>query len=159
MNSDQLIKAFHATVQASLHGLRALAPALEQERDALSARDPGALEAIVKQKVALLQQLQHSIQARDRLQRAAGHPSGNVGADTLVVEAGNDALSSDWSELLSLAVQVAKINDQNGQLAAQGQHATRAAIGILTGRDQSQPTYSHPKHARRSSGGLSLAHA
>ena len=57
MNSDQLIKAFHATVQASLHGLRALAPALEQERDALSARDPGALEAIVKQKVALLQQL------------------------------------------------------------------------------------------------------
>lgn len=159
MDSHQLIQAFTATVQASLHGLRTLEPVLQQEGKALLGRDPGALEAIVKQKVTLLQQLQHSIRARDRLQQTAGHPPGNAGTGALVRQIGNDVLSSDWSELLTLATQVAAMNHRNGQLATQGQHATRAAIGILTGRDQSQPTYTHPRNARRVSSGLSLAHA
>lgn len=159
MNKEQLTKAFTATVQASLHGLRTLEPVLQQERQALLGRDPGALEAMVGQKVALLQQLQHSVQARDRLQQTAGHPPGNAGADALVNDINSDILSSDWSALLNLAAQVAALNHRNGQLATQGQRATRAAIGILTGRDQSQPTYNHPKHASRAPGGLSLAHA
>ena len=58
------------------------------------------------------------IQARDRLQQAAGHPSGNPGAEALVTDIADRALSSDWSELIGLANRIAAMNDRNGRLAA-----------------------------------------
>jgi flagella synthesis protein FlgN len=158
MNNDQLVSTFAATVQASLHGLQTLEPILEQEHRALAGRNPGLLEIVVEQKIALLQQLQHSVQARDRLQQAAGFAVGNAGGEALVVALSNAELSADWSALLAVATRVATLNDRNGQLAALGQQTTRAAIGILTGRDQTEHTYSTLRR-RRAAGGYSLAHA
>ena len=50
-------------------------------------------------------------------------------------------LSADWQALTTLAKQVADLNDRNGQLANQGQRATRTALGILTGRPEREDTY------------------
>lgn len=158
MNNDQLVATFTATIQASLHGLQTLEPILEQEHCALAGRNPGLLETVVEQKIALLQQLQHSIHARDRLQQTAGFEAGNAGGDALVATLANQPLSDDWSALLALAARVATLNDRNGQLAALGQQTTRTAIGILTGRDQTEHTYSTLRR-RRAAGGYSLAHA
>jgi flagellar biosynthesis/type III secretory pathway chaperone len=157
MTNEQLLNAFRATVQASLHGAQTLEAVLEREAQALTGRDPAALEAVVKEKLALLQQLQHSVQARDRLQQAAGHPTGNPGAAALVDASGDPTLSADWQSLLAHAATIARLNDRNGQLAAQGQRATRQAIGILTGREATEHTYSAVKHRRRAVAGYSLA--
>jgi flagellar biosynthesis/type III secretory pathway chaperone len=157
MTQDQAVNAFKATVQASLHGLSTLEATLESEREALMGRDPAVLEGIVKQKMALLQQLQHSVQARDRLQQAAGLTGGNDGGSTFIAELSDPVLAKEWQHLLELAETVSRLNDRNGSLTAQSQRATRQAIGILTGRDATEHTYSDVRHRRRASDGYSLA--
>ena len=141
MESGQLIKAFIATVQASLHGLRLIEPVLRREQKALTGKDPATLERVVAEKLELLKQLEHSVQARDRLQQAAGHAAGIDGGSTLVESLGQRQLRIDWEALTTLAREVAELNDRNSQLASQGQRATRAALGILTGRPERQDTY------------------
>ncbi len=141
MDRSQLVKAFTATVQASLHGLRSLEPVLQRERDALAGRDPERLTGIVQDKLAQLKSLEPSVVARDRLLVAAGLAEGLDGGSQLVTTLDDAALSHDWSELVALAARVAELNDINAQLAAQGQRATRTALGILTGRPSSDDTY------------------
>ena len=152
MESAQLIKAFAATVQASLHELRSIEPLLQREQTILTGKDPAQLEQVVQEKLTLLKQLEHSVQARDRLLKAAGLESGSEGGAGLVETLGQPQLSADWEALTALAETVADINDHNGQLANQGQRATRTALGILTGRPEKEDTYST---LRRKRGGAS----
>ena len=141
MDPIQLIKAFTATVQASLHGLNSLEAVLTREQAALIGRDPDALQQVVGEKLALLKEVASSVQARDRLQRAAGVAVGNGGGDRLVEQARDPGLAADWQAMTSLAQRVAEHNDRNGQLAMQGQRTTRTALGILTGRPTGDDTY------------------
>jgi flagellar biosynthesis/type III secretory pathway chaperone len=152
MESAQLIKAFTATVQASLHDLRSIEPVLQREQAILTGKDPALLEQVVQEKLALLKQLEHSVQARDRLLKAAGLEPGSQGCTSLVETLGQAQLSADWQALTALARAVANLNDHNGQLANQGQRATRTALGILTGRPEREDTYST---LRRKRGGAS----
>lgn len=151
MDSVQLGKAFTATVQASLHGLQSIEPVLQREQDALLGKDPETLQQVVREKLVLLKELEHSVHARDRLQKAAGLPAGNEGAGKLVEGLQQQALTQDWVALTKLAQRVAELNDRNGRLAIQGQRNARAALGILTGRTASDDTYST---LRRRSGGV-----
>ena len=151
MESEQLIKAFTATVQASLHGLQSLEPVLQREQRGLTGNDPVHLEQVVKEKLALLKQLEHSVLARDRLQKAAGLAEGMEAGGRLVEALNHPQLASDWAAMTALVQDVARLNDQNGQLALQGQRATRTALGILTGRDEKEDTYST---LRRRAGGV-----
>ena len=57
MERAQLIKAFIATVQASLHGLRSIEPVLCKEQAALTGKDPAILEQVVAEKLELLKHL------------------------------------------------------------------------------------------------------
>ena len=148
MDRTQLIKAITATVQASLHGLQSLEPILEQELAALSGRNAAALDRIVASKLEQLRQIEHSVQARDRLQEVAGFAQGLDGGRQLVEAFDQDALTAEWGALVALAQQIAVLNDRNGQLAVQGQRATRAALSILTGRKDRQDTYSTLRRGR-----------
>ncbi len=150
MKQEQLSKAFSATVQASLHGLQSLEPILRREQAALVSRDPEVLTDIVQEKVAVLKQLEPSMQARDRLQVSAGLPEGIEGGSRLVDMLKQDALTRDWGQLTGLAKAISELNDHNGSLALQGQRMTREALGILTGRSPSDDTYTT---LRRKNGG------
>jgi len=141
MDNEQLIKAFTATVQASLHGLQLLEPVLRREQTALTGKDPELLRQVVEEKLGLLRQLEPGVQARDRLQQAAGLEPGLDGGGRLVASLGHLPLAADWAEMTRLAKIVAELNDRNSQLAMQGQRATRAALGILTGRPTHDDTY------------------
>ena len=156
MDRSQLTKAFSATVQASLHGLQSLESILEREQAALSGRDAGALERVVAEKLDLLKQIDHGVKARDRLQQQAGFAPGLEGGGALVDSLQRDALSGDWSALVALAGHIAALNDRNGQLAMQGQRATRAALNILTGRPERQDTYSGLRRGEKAAAGYSL---
>ncbi|MGB5468248.1 MAG: flagellar protein FlgN [Sedimenticolaceae bacterium] len=148
MDRTQLSKAFTATVQASLHGLQSLEPVLEQELTALGGRNAAALDRIVAGKLELLRQIEHSVHARDRLQEVAGFTQGLDGGKQLVEAFDQDALTAEWGALVALAQRIAVLNDRNGQLAMQGQRATRTALSILTGRKDRQDTYSTLRHGR-----------
>jgi flagellar biosynthesis/type III secretory pathway chaperone len=141
VDSAQLIKAFTATVQASLHGLQTIEPVLERERDALTGRDPQHLEQVVRDKLVLLNQLEHGVRARDQLQQSAGFEAGPDGGSRLVETLDHPVLRRDWTQLTALARRVAELNDRNGQLVVQGQRDTRTALGVLTGRNAKDDTY------------------
>lgn len=151
METAQLIKAFAATVQASLHGLESLAALLQQEQDAVLGKDPEHLEQLARDKLELLKQLEYGVQARDRLQKAAGYPAGFAGGSGLVSKLDQAPLSKDWQSLTDLGERVAEHNNRNGQLVMQQQHATRSALEILTGRLRQEDTYST---LRRKRGGI-----
>jgi len=150
MQSEQLMTAFTATVQASLHSLQALESALQDEQAAILGKDPQQLEDIVRHKLALLQQLEPSVRARDRLQATVDLPEGDDGGDRMVERLEQDRLRNDWDELKSLARRVAALNDHNGRLTLQSQRTTREALAILTGRPITDDTYST---LRRKAGG------
>lgn len=156
MDRGQLGKAFGATVQASLHGLASLEPVLRQEREALLGRDAKRLEDVVQHKLDLLKQLEPSVQARDRLQRAAGLKDGLEAGGQLVSALGDAALRADWDALTELAHKIAELNARNGQLAAHGQRSARAALGILTGRSHQDHTYSTLRRKGAAANGYTL---
>jgi flagellar biosynthesis/type III secretory pathway chaperone len=151
METAQLIKAFTATVQASLHGLESLADLLQKEQDAVLGKDPERLEQLARDKLELLKQLEYGVQARDRLQIAAGYPAGFAGGDGLVGKLDQAPLSKDWQSLGDLGERVAEQNNRNGQLVIQQQQAARSALEILTGRLRQDDTYST---LRRKRGGI-----
>ena len=141
MDQAQLVKAFTATVQASLHGLQSLEPVLRRESEALTGRDPELLSQAVQDKLFQLQALEPSVKARDRLLATAGLDEGLDGGNRLVEMLDDADLARDWQELRALAQAVAELNDVNAQLASQGQRATRTALGILTNRPSRDDTY------------------
>lgn len=142
MQTEQLITAFTATVQASLHSLRALESALQDEQSALLGKDPQRLEDIVGHKLALLKQLEPSVRARERLQETVDLPPGDDGGDNIVEMLNQETLTNDWDELKSQAQRVVALNDHNGRLTLQSQRNAREALAILTGRPVAQDTYS-----------------
>ena len=149
MKQEQLLKAFAATVQASLHGLHELEAVLRRERDALGSHDPAMLTAVVEEKLAKLKALEPSVTARDRMQQLAGFATGIDGGSTLVSRLGDSGLEKEWQQLTELAAQVANLNDINARIVAQTQRTTRSALELLTGRPQRDITYSDLR--RRSS--------
>jgi flagellar biosynthesis/type III secretory pathway chaperone len=151
----QLARAFVATVEANAHGLRALLDLLARERQAIIDRDPETLDSIVRDKLDLLQQIEHGASARERLLQAAGLDKAPDGGDRLVRRLNEPALTAAWQHLLALGDQAATENDRNGQLIAQGQRMTRAALDILTGRPSQQDTYGGVRR-RGASAGASL---
>ena len=143
MDTDQLKAPFRATLEASLAGLRRLRRILEDEQQALLGDQPEALEQIVRLKSESLEQLEHSVEAREQILQRLGLPGGLAGAERFVQAHFSPAeLLEDWKALLSLSREVGELNRRNGQLALAGERTTREALGILTGRGLGTPTYS-----------------
>jgi flagellar biosynthesis/type III secretory pathway chaperone len=137
----QLTRAFTATVEANVHGLQAMLELLACERQAIVARDPGALERITRDKLEILTQIEHGAKARARLLQAAGLDAAVDAADRLVRQLDEPALTEAWQRLITLGDRAAVENARNGQLIAQGQRMAREALGILTGRSNREDTY------------------
>jgi flagellar biosynthesis/type III secretory pathway chaperone len=153
MNPATLKRPFRATIEASLAGLRQLHDILVEEQQALLSDQPEALEQIVRQKAESLQQLEHSIHAREQILEQAGLPGGMVGAQQFACQHfESDELCGDAEALMSLSGRVRDLNIHNGKLTLARERTTREALGILTGRPQDNGTYS-----RRGSAGRGLA--
>lgn len=153
MNAASPLKnPFRATLDATLSGLRALVDTLREEQAALTGNDPQRLEDCVKRKVAQLQQLEHSVVAREQIQKQAGLEGGLAGAEQFI--RGHftpDEILADWQALKQLSREADELNIQNGKLALAGERSTRQALSILTGRVAQKDTYG--KRPDRSNGG------
>lgn len=140
---------FRATLEASLKGLRELLAVLQEEQKALSGNDPESLEQIVKQKTALLLELESSVLAREQILQQCGLAKGLSGSEQFIRQHFTpDEILADWKSLITLSREVDELNTHNGKLALAGERTTRQAIGILTGRTTEPDTY----NKRRNSG-------
>ncbi len=151
MDADQLKTPFRATLEASLSDLRRLRQILQDEHQAMLGAQPEALEQIVRLKSEALEQLEHSVEAREQILSELGLPGGLIGTEQFVQSHFSPAeLLEDWKTLLSLSREVGELNRRNGQLALASERTAREALGILTRRDPGNPTYSR-SGAQRSS--------
>lgn len=142
MDKAQQIRAFQATVDATILGLESLIVALKKEQNCLTGNNPQQLEHIVVEKLTLLEELQHSIAARNQLQLNLQLPIGLAGGESFLKQNKAPAgVIKIWDKLVKLSDEVSILNNTNGQLANQGERATRQAIAILTGRDNQNDTY------------------
>lgn len=143
MDANALKMPFQATILATVAGLRELRTILLSEQEALLDNEAGALEQIVRDKADCLQQLEHSVQAREQMLQQLRLPAGLPGAEQFVSTHFSPAeLLADWQSLVTLSREVSDLNSHNGKLARAREKTTREALGILTGRPQSSGTYS-----------------
>lgn len=143
MDTSALKGPFKATILATVAGLRELRTILRSEQDALLGNQVEALERIVRDKADCLQQLEHSVQAREQMLQQLGLPGGLPGAEQFVsANFAPSELLEDWQSLVTLSREVSDLNSHNGKLARAEEQTTREALGILTGRPRSTGTYS-----------------
>ncbi len=143
MDAHALKGPFQATIEASLASLQQLREILLAEQQALLGDQPDTLERVVHQKADILQQLEHSVQAREQLLQQLGLPGGLVGAEQFAQQHFRpEELLETWKQLVGLSREVNEINNHNGKLTLARERTTREALGILTGRPQSTDTYS-----------------
>jgi flagellar biosynthesis/type III secretory pathway chaperone len=154
------LRAFSESVQATLAALSRLHAAILDERKALKGSDAAQLEQAVQAKLAVLEELTPLLQSRDALQQRLGVPAGIPGGDLLMASAPPTAkVRLQWEELKGQATTVEKANTLNGQLAVQGEKATRYSISLLTGRPTETGTYSRQGNDNPSLSSHTLARA
>ena len=145
--------AILAALEEEAASLQALETALLAERDALTGRDPAAIEAAVADKATRLEQ--HSRLQAERLARCGGRPLGEI-IDALDDQASTVALRD---RLLAQGERCEAINRDNGQLIRRQQDRAERALGILRATDSGLRLYAGDGSTERSGDRQSLGKA
>lgn len=142
MSDSPLKSPFRATLEATAQGLGVLVQILRDEQAALSGSDAQTLETCVQRKLEQLQQLEHSVMAREQILQQADCNSGLQGSEQFIREHFTpDEILALWKKVQHLSSEVDELNAHNGKLAMAGERATRQALSILTGRQSANDTY------------------
>jgi flagellar biosynthesis/type III secretory pathway chaperone len=154
------LQTLEHTLDQAIAGLAELASLLDEEHSALGEKDPARLESVVSRKVELLGAIEPGLV---RLERQLGKlglsaPSREA-AERLAKHPDAHPIAGLWVRLHELSTKVERENLINGQLAQQRERATRAALAILTGRNNEDPTYNANGADRSKLAGYSLAKA
>ncbi len=158
--ADNMLNRLESTLSRAIAGLEQLTGLMGEERAALADKDPAVLESVVARKVKALGSIEPDLNALDdllgelrltvpdqaTLDRLAGRPE-------------TSDLARLWRQLQELAVEIERQNLVNGQLAQQRERSARAALSILTGRDNDDQTYGAHGASQGKLGGYSLAKA
>lgn len=108
---------------------------LEQEAQAMTRGDFGALPALAERKSQLAHQIGTLSGQRDKEQIAMGYPAGRAGAQACVTRCG-PALELAWSRLLAQAALAREKNLSNGVMIHTHLDFTRKSISFLQARGQ-----------------------
>lgn len=154
------LQRFAASVQRTQAALSRLESALVQEQAALTGADPVALEQAVREKLEALTELEPVVMERDGIQQRLGAPPGIPGGDQLLAKAPpSAAIRKHWDDVTATARRIEKLNNQNAQLATQGERTAQQALALLTGRPTEPDLYGRQGHTPSRIAGASLAKA
>lgn len=115
---------------------------LEQEREALKARDVDQLEGVIQDKSANLLHLEQS--ARQRSAWVAKQQKPNEKSEAVwqaLIRATKPDAQREWEEFRDLLRQCQEQNEINGKLLARNQQVFSRLLAIVRGRDESDPLY------------------
>lgn len=129
-------------IRQDIDACRALLQLLEQEREALQARDADALEGIIQNKSANLLHLEQS--ARQRSAWVAEQHKPNETTEDIWGELIRTTLpqaQGEWDEFRSLLRQCQEENEINGKLLARNQQVFSRLLALVRGKDDSDPLY------------------
>jgi flagella synthesis protein FlgN len=151
LSQDTLLQHIGQDISAC----RNLLQLLEQERDALKARDLTALEDVIQNKSANLQHLEQSAKQRSIWVASQKQPKDSVEDTWLaLLRTCKPQVEQTWGELKDLLRECQEQNEINGKLLARNQQVFSRLLSIVRGQDDdSGPLYT-AKGGRGAGSGL-----
>lgn len=129
--SDALLSLITGDIDAA----RQLLQLIDDEFQALQARDIAQLQQLLERKVPLLQQLERNGRERSVMLQQAGVSVDREGLSQLAERNGNAELLAHGDELATLLDQCQEANQRNGRIIRAGQASTGRLLDILRGQD------------------------
>jgi flagellar biosynthesis/type III secretory pathway chaperone len=130
---------------------------LEQESSAIAARDIAALETVVREKLALVGQLEALNQERGMLLASSGFTSGMQGMKECLQWCDpQQRLAPGWAALLNVAAVCRQKNRRNRQLIEVCCQHTREALQVLHGAGPHRDTCNTAEETKPAFGRHSL---
>lgn len=129
--SDALLSLINGDIDAA----RQLLQLIDDEYQALQARDLPQLQQLLERKVPLLQQLERNGRERSVMLQQAGVSVDRQGLQQLAERSGNAQVLECGDELSALLDQCQEANQRNGRIIRAGQASTGRLLDILRGQD------------------------
>lgn len=149
-DSDIRIR-FCRLVQTEIACAERLLLTLEQEHQALLARDTTALERASSDKVPLLRELEQRLVAHDGFLRDLRLPPGKAGNLTFLGQLSLDAEEHGlWRRLQEIADTCRTRNERNGSILAASRARVQRSLEILRGLPEATRTYGKGGETRHS---------
>ncbi|MBB4866154.1 flagella synthesis protein FlgN [Pseudomonas nitritireducens] len=129
--SDALLNLINGDIEAA----STLLQLIDDEYQALQARDLDALQKLLDSKLPLLQQLEQNGRIRTQALLQAGLSADRSGLAQIAQATGNAQLSARAEELSALLARCQDANQRNGRIIRSGQTSTERTLDILRGQD------------------------
>ncbi|QRY82133.1 flagellar export chaperone FlgN [Pseudomonas sp. PDNC002] len=129
--SDALLSLINGDIEAAT----ALLQLIDDEYQALQARDLDQLQKLLDSKLPLLQQLEQNGRIRTQALQQAGVSADREGLAQLAQAVGNAELPVRAEELGALLNRCQEANQRNGRIIRSGQASTERTLDILRGQD------------------------
>ncbi|MBG6288760.1 MULTISPECIES: flagella synthesis protein FlgN [Pseudomonas] len=129
--SDALLSLINGDIEAA----STLLQLIDDEYQALQARDLDQLQKLLDGKLPLLQQLEQNGRIRAQALLQAGVSVDREGLAQIAQATGNPLLSARAEELGALLERCQEANQRNGRIIRSGQASTERTLDILRGQD------------------------
>lgn len=129
--SDALLSLINGDIDAA----RQLLQLIDDEYQALQARDLPQLQQLLERKVPLLQQLERNGRERSAMLQQAGVSVDRQGLQQIAERSGSGEVIERGDELSALLDQCQEANQRNGRIIRAGQASTGRLLDILRGQD------------------------
>lgn len=129
--SDALLSLINGDIDAA----RQLLQLIDDEYQALQARDLPQLQQLLERKVPLLQQLERNGRERSAMLQQAGVSVDRQGLQLIAERSGSGEVIERGDELSALLDQCQEANQRNGRIIRAGQASTGRLLDILRGQD------------------------
>jgi flagella synthesis protein FlgN len=114
---------------------------LDNERQALKARDPQQLEDVIQNKTALLLHLEQSAKQRGQWVSVAGTKQKSEALWLEQLRKLDPVLERTWGEFKDLLKVCQEQNEINGKLLARNQQVFERLLAIVRGQGENSPLY------------------
>ncbi len=128
-------QSFLQLLQQEQAAVQQLLATLQQEHQALGARDVDAIDQAVAAKEQQLAQLGQLAQQRNQLLEQAGVSADKEGFSQFIASEPSGKLKQRWDELETLLRECQRQNQINGSLLETGRQVSQELLSILTGQD------------------------
>ena len=129
--SDALLSLINGDIEAASNLLQLI----DDEYQALQARDLDQLQKLLDSKLPLLHQLEQNGRIRTQALQQAGVSADSKGLAQIAQATGNTALTARAEELAALLERCQEANQRNGRIIRSGQASTERTLDILRGQD------------------------
>lgn len=141
MNTDIAAQDIERQIASDIDACHTLLDLLDQEQEALKARDADLLEQVVKNKMPALSHLEESAKRRASWANITQEKQSSGKWEDFVNSFNQQQLKEHWQELKRLTQQCQQKNEINGKILSRQQQIYGRLVGLLRGQTSAPNLY------------------